>query len=178
MRKFCLLVTAAFLLTTLAGAKDQPKFKSIEVKHFPNAEGVELPPEFGDLLYAELKAALQKKKLAKELIGEDEVVDAADAPQSAVLEGSVLEYKKGSKVKEGIMEATLGGSFGAGSRSLTAHVKLLRRSDNEAIIDKDLKVRAMAKWDPKTLAKFLANSIVGQLKHSDSYLGEPEVSKR
>jgi hypothetical protein len=178
MRKCCLLVTAAFLLTTWAGAKDQPKFKSIEVKHFPTTEGVELPPDFGDLLYAELKAAIQKKKLAKELIGEDEVVDAADAPHSAVLEGSVLEYKKGSKVKEGVMEIALGASFGAGARSLTAHVKLLRRSDNQAIIDKDIKVKAMAKWNPKTLAKFLANSIVGELKHTDSYVGEPELSKR
>ena len=47
MRKYYLLLAAAvFLLTTWASAKDQPKFKSIEVKHFPNAEGVELPPEF------------------------------------------------------------------------------------------------------------------------------------
>src|SRR5438067_4804550 len=104
MRKCCLLIAIAFFLTTLASAKDQPKFKSIEVKHFPSAEGVELPPDFGDLLYAELKTALQKKNLAKELIGEGEVVDAADAPNSAILEGNVLEYKKGSRAKEGVME--------------------------------------------------------------------------
>ncbi len=161
MRKCCLLITAAFLLTTWAAAKDQPKFKSIEVKHFPSAEGVELPPDFGDLLYAELKAVLQKKGLAEQLVGEDEVVDARDAPKSAVLEGSVLEYKKGSVVKESLI------GFGAGARSLTAHVKLIRRSNNEAIIDKDLKVRALARWDPKTLAKFLANSIAGDLKHAE-----------
>ena len=161
MRKCCLLVTAAFLLTTWASAKDQPKFKSIEVKHFPSAEGVELPPDFGDLLYAELKAALQKKGIAEQLVGEDEVVDATDAPKSALLEGSVLEYKKGSVVKESLI------GFGAGARSLTAHVKLIRRSNNEAIIDKDLKVRALARWDPKTLAKFLANSIAGDLKHAE-----------
>ena len=145
----------------MAAAKDQPKFKSIEVKHFPSAEGVELPPDFGDLLYAELKAALQKKGIAEQLVGEDEVVDATDAPKSAILEGSVLEYKKGSVVKESLI------GFGAGARSLTAHVKLIRRSNNEAIIDGDLKVRALARWDPKTLAKFLANSIAGDLKHAE-----------
>ena len=161
MRKCCLLIAVVFFLTTLASGKDQPKFKSIEVKHFPSAEGVELPPDFGDLLYAELKAALQKKGLAEQLVGEDEVVDAADAAKSAVLEGSVLEYKKGSVVKESLI------GFGAGARSLTAHVKLIRRSNNEAIIDKDLKVRALARWDPKTLAKFLANSIAGDLKHAE-----------
>ncbi|PYV68004.1 MAG: hypothetical protein DMG96_37645 [Acidobacteria bacterium] len=161
MRKCCLLIAVVFFLTTWASAKDQPKFKSIEVKHFPSAEGVELPPDFGDLLYAELKAALQKKGIAEQLVGEDEVVDATDAPKSALLEGSVLEYKKGSVVKESLI------GFGAGARSLTAHVKLIRRSNNEAIIDKDLKVRGLARWDPKTLAKFLANSIAGDLKHAE-----------
>ena len=161
MRKCCLLIAVVFFLTTWASAKDQPRFKSIEVKQFPSAEGVELPPDFGDLLYAELKAALQKKGIAEQLVGEDEVVDATDAPKSALLEGSVLEYKKGSVVKESLI------GFGAGARSLTAHVKLIRRSNNEAIIDKDLKVRALARWDPKTLAKFLANSIAGDLKHAE-----------
>ena len=89
------------------------------------------------------------------------MVDATDAPKSAILEGSVLEYKKGSVVKESLI------GFGAGARSLTAHVKLTRRSNNEAIIDRDLKVRALARWDPKTLAKFLANSIAGDLKHAE-----------
>ena len=161
MRKYLLLLASAFVLTTLAIAKDAPKFKSIEVKHFPNAEGVELPPEFSDYLYAELRATLQKKKIAEQLVGEDEVVDAADAPRSAILEGSVLEYKKGSVVKESLI------GFGAGARSLRAHVKLIRRSNKEAIIDKDIKVRAMARWDSKALAKFLAGSIAGELKHSE-----------
>jgi hypothetical protein len=44
---------------------------------------------------------------------------------------------------------------------------LTRRSNKEVIVDKEIKVRAMARWDPKTLAKFLANSIAGELKHSD-----------
>jgi uncharacterized protein DUF4410 len=161
MRKYCLLLAAAFVLTTWASAKDEPKFKSIEVKHFPSAEGVELPPEFGDFLYAELRADLQKKKVAEQLLGEGEVVDAADAPQSVVLEGSILEYKKGSIVKESLI------GFGAGARSLKAHIKVTRRSDNQAIIDKDMKVRAMAKWDPKTLAKFLAGEITKELRHTE-----------
>ncbi|HEX3104110.1 MAG TPA: DUF4410 domain-containing protein [Terriglobales bacterium] len=161
MRKYSLVMAVLLLMATWAVAKDEPKFKSIEVKHFPNAEGVELPPEFSDYLYAELRATLQKKKLADQLLGEDEVVDPADAPKSAILEGSVLEYKKGSVVKESLI------GFGAGGRSLTAHIKVTRRSNNEIIVEKDIKVRAMARWDPKTLAKFLANSIAGQLKHSD-----------
>lgn len=161
MRKFCLAATTLLLLMTCAAAKDQPKYKTIEVKHFPNAEGVELPPEFSDYLYAELRATLEKKKLAEQFVGEDEVVDPADTTNSAVLEGTVLEYKKGSVVKESLI------GFGAGARSLKAHIKLTRRSNKEIIIEKDIKVRALARWDSKTLAKFLATSIAGELKHSD-----------
>ena len=158
MRKHCLLLAVAFLLTSWSVAKDQPKFKSIEVKHFPNAEGVELPPEFSDFLYAELRADLQKKKVAEQLLGEGEVVDPGDAAQSVILEGNILEYKKGSVVKEGLTRGFAGG------RSLTAHIRVVRRSNNEAIIDKDLKVKAMARMDSKMLANFLAGHITKELR--------------
>jgi hypothetical protein len=159
MRNHFVLLAAAILLSVPATAKNQPKFKSIEVRHFSQAEGVELPPEFSDFLYAEIRADLQKKKLADQLPGENEVVDSADAAQSVILEGSVLEYKKGSVVKESLI------GFGMGMRSLSTHVKLTRRSDNKALIDKDLKVRASSKLDPKHLAKYLAGEITGELKH-------------
>jgi hypothetical protein len=159
MRNHFVLLAAAILLSVSATAKNQPKFKSIEVRHFSQAEGVELPPEFSDFLYAEIRADLQKKKLADQLPGENEVVDPADASQSVILEGSVLEYKKGSVVKESLI------GFGMGMRSLSTHVKLTRRSDNKALIDKDVKVRASSKLDPKHLAKYLAGEITGELKH-------------
>ena len=118
-----------------------------------------MPPEFSDFLYAELRADLQKKKVADQLPGENEVADPADAAQSVILEGSVLEYKKGSLVKESLI------GFGMGMRSLSAHVKLTRRSDNHLLIDKDVKVRASSKMDPKQLAKFLAGEITRELRH-------------
>ena len=159
MRKYCIAVLAAVLLLALsAGAKDQPKYKSVEIKHFPNAEGVELPPEFGDFLYAELKTELQKKKIFEQVVGEGEVVDAADAPKSVIVDGKVLEYKKGSLTKQMLI------GFGAGRRSLTAHVKAVRRSNNETLLDKDMKVRVPAQFDPKHLARILAKAIAGELK--------------
>ena len=159
MRKTFLLFAAVLLLANLAGAKDEPKFKSIEVKHFSQVEGVELPPEFSDFLYAELRATLQKKKVAEQIVGEDEVVDPAEAANSVILEGNILEYRKGNVVKEKLI------GFGAGARSLTAHLKLLRRSDNQPVIDKDLKVKAMAQYDAHHLARFLASEITRELKH-------------
>ena len=157
MRRYYLLLAAVFLLIPWANAKDRPKFKSIEVKHFSSAEGVELPPEFSDFLYAELRAGLQNKRVARQLLGEGEVVDPADAAQSAILEGNILEYKKGSIVKESLLRGFAGG------RSLTAHVRVVRRSDNEAIVDKDVKVQAMARWDPKMLAEVLARKVTKEL---------------
>ena len=164
MHKRCLVFAIVLLLVSMASAKDVPKFKSIEVKHFTLNEGVELPPEFKDYLYAELRAALQKKKLAEQLVGEDEVVDPADVAQSLIIEGNVVEYKKGNAVKEGIVTLAVGASFGAGARSLTTHVKVVRRNDNQAIIDKDLKVKVPARAKPEWLARFLAKEITGEVK--------------
>src|SRR5260370_37560135 len=93
-------LATALLFATPAIAKDTvPQFKSVEAKHFPRAEGVELTPAFSDYLYAELRAELPKAKLFGQVIGEDEVMDAADAPKSLVIVGTMTEYKKGSVVK-------------------------------------------------------------------------------
>src|SRR5258708_3936087 len=103
---------AAVLAGTLpAIAKDpEPQFKSVEAKHFPRAEGVELSPAFSDYLYAELRAELTKAKLFGQVLGEDEVVDAADAPKSLVIVGTITAYKKSSVAKSEL--------FGGGMRSL------------------------------------------------------------
>ncbi len=58
-------LASALLWTTPAIAKDhEAQFKSVEAKHFPRAEGVELSPAFSDYLYAELRAELTKAKCA------------------------------------------------------------------------------------------------------------------
>ena len=56
-RRGVLLVMVVFL-SLAALAKDKPKYKSVEIKHFAQAEGVELSPQFSDFLYAELKTEL------------------------------------------------------------------------------------------------------------------------
>lgn len=154
-------VVVAFLLASSVGAKEaSPKFKSVEVKHFSRAEGVELSPQFPDFLYAELREQLQKSKMFEQILGEDEAVDPSEANQSLIVEGSVLEYRKGSKAKEYLV------GFGAGRRSLTTQVKVLRRSNNESLLAKELKVKATSFRDEKLLAKFLAQKIAGEVKRS------------
>jgi len=159
-RRWILFLAGLLLFAAPAGAKDEkPRFKSVEIKHFPFAEGVELPPEFSDFLYAALKKELQKTGLFEQIVGEGEVVEAADAPQSLVLEGSILEYKKGSVAKQVII------GFGAGSRSLVSQLQVRRRSDNSSLLEKQLKVRCPATWSPESLARFLAHEIAHEMKH-------------
>lgn len=157
------LLTLALLWVAPAWAKKQEsKYKSVEVKHFTRAEGVELPAEFPDLLYAELKKDLQKAGLFEEILSEGEVVDPADAGQSVILEGSVLRYGKGSAAKEAITSMTLG--IGIGRRSLAAKVTVRRRSDNEVVFEKEVVVKASSQMSPQLLADALAKKIAGELK--------------
>ncbi len=161
MRRIVLL-TLFLGLAVSVPAGDQksaePVFKNVEVKHFPLAEGVELPPEFPDLLYAEVRKSLQKTGLYEQVTGEGEVLDAADAPKSLILDGKIVEYKKGNVAKEALI------GFGAGMRSLTAEITVRRVSDQQMVFEKELKVRASSKWTPQVLAKFLADKVAGDLK--------------
>jgi hypothetical protein len=162
MKGITLLALAVFLVwTTPAVAKDpQPQFKSVEAKHFPRAEGVELSPAFSDYLYAELRAELTKAKLFGQVIGEDEVVDAADAPKSLVIVGTITEFKKGSVVKDALI------GFGAGMRSLKVDANAARRSDQQNLTAIHVHVKVSPRWNEKVMARFAAKNIVKQLKDS------------
>jgi Domain of unknown function (DUF4410) len=162
MKAATLLALAVFLVwTTPAVAKDpQPQYKSVEAKHFPRAEGVELSPAFSDYLYAELRAELTKAKLFGQVIGEDEVVDAADAPKSLVIVGTITEFKKGSVVKDALI------GFGAGMRSLKVDANASRRSDQQNLSAIHVHVKVSPRWDERVMARFAAKNIVKQLKDS------------
>ncbi len=162
LRRHILLLLAAVCLAPLplaAQKKGEPKYKSIEPRHFDRKEGVELSPQFAEFLYASLKEEMQKSKLFAEVIGENEAVDAADAPLSFILEGTLVEHGKGNLAKEMLI------GFGAGRRSLVVRFTLKRRSDNQAIIgDKVVKVRSPRQWNENVLARAMANKLVGEVK--------------
>jgi hypothetical protein len=154
------LLLSLFVACAWGAGKSNPTLKGAEVKHFTGSEGVELTAEFYDFLYASMKSELAKTKLFNNIIGEDETVDAADASQTVLIEGTVLEYKKGSAVKERLI------GFGMGSRSLISHIKVSRIGDKQVLADKDIKVKAMQRWDNKMLAKELAKRITKECKNS------------
>jgi uncharacterized protein DUF4410 len=158
------LIRVGIVLAILAAvlpvhAKDpEAQFKSVEAKHFIKSEGVELSPEFADYLYAELRAELTKAKLFGQVIGEGEVVDAADAPASIIIEGTITEYKKGNAVKDALI------GFTAGWRSLKLDTTIKRRSDQSVIVSPQIHVRASPRWKDKVLAKEAAHEIVKEIK--------------
>ncbi len=162
MRKIRIAMLIAIFAAGLPGfAKDrQPQFKSVEAKHFTKSEGVELSPEFTDYLYAELRAELTKAKLFGQVIGEGEVVEAADVPASIVIEGNITEYKKGSVAKDVLIGYT------AGWRSLKIETAIKQRSDQKVIVSPQIHVRASPRWNDKVLAKAAAGQIVKKLKES------------
>ncbi len=162
MKIMALGTLAAVLVGTLpAIAKDpEPEYKSVEAKHFPRSEGVELSPVFSDYLYAELRAELTKAKLFGQVIGEDEVVDAEDAPKSLVIVGTITEYKKGSVLKAELI------GFGAGWRSLKVDANVARRSDQQNLAAIHVHAKVSPRWDEKVMARTAAKDIVKQLKSS------------
>lgn len=153
------MAIALALLTVTARAKDEaPQFKTVEAKHFQSAEGVELSPAFADYFYAELRNELTKAKLAGDVIGEGEAVDDADAAKSAVIKGTITEYKKGSVVKSALI------GFGAGMRSLKMDADVVRRSDKINLCVLHVHVKVQPRWDEKVMAKFAAKQMVGEMK--------------
>jgi hypothetical protein len=159
-RIFALSITA-FLLASTAFAKDvKVKYKTVEAKHFDRAEGVETSPEFSDYLYAELRSQLQKTKIFGQVIGEGEIVDDADAPASALVTGTLTEYKKGN-----VAEAVLIG-FGTGRRSLKMKVDVTRRSDQKSLCSLEVHVNADPRWNDKILAVEAAKQIAKEVKNA------------
>lgn len=161
--RLSVLFAGLFLISCAAAparAKDSaPKYKTIEAKHFTRAEGVELTPEFVDYFYAELRTELQKTKLFTQVIGEGEVVDEADAPESMIVDGSITEYKKGSVAKDVLI------GFTAGWRSLRISANLSRR-DGKNLKTIDAHVRASPRWNEKVLALEAAKQVAKQIKAS------------
>jgi hypothetical protein len=147
-----------FMFLLVLPAMAQEGYKSMECKKFARAEGVELSPEFPDFLTAAVKAEFKKAKLIKEILSEGEVVDSADQAQSIVIEGTLLQFKRGSAIKESLI------GFGAGRRSLTAQVTVRRRSNQESLFDRTLVVKTSSRMKEDLLARSLAKKMVNEIK--------------
>ena len=163
LKKPLYLVVVSWLLVAPAWGKEaKTKFKSIEVTRFTKQEGVETPPELPDFLMAALSDDLKKSGVFEQTIGKGEVVDPSDAPQSVVLHGTLLEYGKGSVKKRLIPYA---GAMGAGGKTLRVRITVQRRSDNQTMLEREIKERLPYEYRAEQLAKFLAKKIAKEIKN-------------
>lgn len=154
------LAAALLVVPSYAFSKDkETQFKTVEAKHFTQAEGVELSPAFADYFYAELRAELKKAKMANDVIGEGEAVDDADASKSAVIVGTITEYKKGSVVKSALI------GFTAGWQSLRMDADVQRRSDKQNLCTLHIHTRIDPRWNEKIMAKAAAHEVIKGMRN-------------
>jgi len=161
MRIFSGIALATMLvISSCALAKDKnAQFKTVEAKHFTQAEGVELSPAFADYFYAELRNELKKEKMAEDVIGEGEAVEDADAPKSAVIIGTIAEYKKGSVVKSALI------GFTAGWQSMKMDADVIRRSDKQKLCTLHIHTKMDPRWNEKLMAKAAAREVVKGMRN-------------
>lgn len=154
------LAAALLVVPSYAFSKDkETQFKTVEAKHFTQAEGVELSLAFADYFYAELRAELKKAKMADDVIGEGEAVDDADASKSAVIVGTITEYKKGSVVKSALI------GFTAGWQSLRMDADVQRRSDKQNLCTLHIHTRIDPRWNEKIMAKAAAHEVIKGMRN-------------
>jgi hypothetical protein len=122
--RFLPLLLGLVALRPLAAAGDvKPKATNLEVQRFSVGEGVTLPKELPDFLYALLTEKLRDAKLTIAILGENELPDPPD-PAALALEGKLLGAR-GAWYR------------GAGEKKLTAEV-VLRRGSKDTIFKKEL----------------------------------------
>jgi len=156
-----LWLSAAFVLFcgALTFAKDPEQYyKTAEVKHYTKLEGIELSLTFTDYLYAELRAQLTKAKIFGRVVSEGEVVDDADVPSSIVLNGQLVEFKKGNLAKEVII------GFSSGYRRLKLDTVVTNRGDGATLFTLHTQVRTPPNRTEQLMAKAAADAIAHELR--------------
>jgi hypothetical protein len=134
MRRFFLYIAlASIVLGPSASAAQRmkpvskPQYKSIQVKHFANAEGVQPSPNFSKYFYASFLAELQRLNISEQIAEDGAAVNDSQgthglAPHFIVLEGKFVAAKEGQQK---------GDRFEAGSANL--EIRWFRRIDHRAL---------------------------------------------
>lgn len=105
----------------------KPDFKSIEVKHFTNADSVQLSPSFSKYSYASYPAELQRVNLADQTVEEGAPVNDTQGSHGImahfiVLEGRFVGVQEGRE-KDGKLEDGFA----------NIEIRYFRRSDHKAL---------------------------------------------
>lgn len=137
MRRFSLYIALAiivFVPLALVAQKmtpvSKPTLKSVEVKHFTNAEGVQLSPNFSKVFYASFLAELQRLNISDQVVEDGTPVNDTQGShgfktQFIIVEGRFVAVKEGRQK---------GDKFEAGAANIEIH--FYRRSDHKEFTDK------------------------------------------
>lgn len=150
-----LLLVLAVSISVGANGKGEMQFKTMELKHFTVAPGVDLWQDYPNLLYSELRTELEKKKIAVQVIEEGGTVADADVADSVVVEGKITEFKKAGHTMM---------SPGA----LTMEINVYRRADHSVVASTTPTVKLMPAYykDDETLAKLTGRWAADEIKKS------------
>jgi len=88
-----LLLTASVL--TAAKAKDQPKYKVVEVKQLTKADNVSLSADYLNQAYDDLREELSKQGVFVTVIADGGTISDADAADAVVLDCKITDFKSG-----------------------------------------------------------------------------------
>ncbi len=130
---FTLLLGLAFGVAVVLAKDKQAKYKNIEVKHFTTANGVDLPYGFSNGFYDGLRTALEKQKIADQVVEEGATVPDADAADSLVVEGTFTSFKKA-------------GHTMASPGKLGWEINVYRKSDHTLIVTNTKGTETMPGW--------------------------------
>ena len=103
---FVLMLGASLLLlNVLTGCQSMPskngslsQFKTLELKHFTQADGLGLSQDFVNSFYDGLREHLIKTGIANQIVDEGTMAPDADAAATVVVEGKFTEFKSGALV--------------------------------------------------------------------------------
>jgi hypothetical protein len=140
------LVLAVLSIGGLAAQEVTLPLKAIQVTHFTPAEGLAQGQDFFDAFYDGLLKQLPKAKVASQVLGEGDKVAEAEAANSVVVEGKILEVKHKSLV--GIVRT---------------EVNLYRASDHQMV--KNFVAEVPYKPSPLNTDKIIGNASGGRLAY-------------
>jgi hypothetical protein len=112
---------------------------AIEIKHFTQAEGLGLTPEFMSIYHGSLLAAMPKMKVAARVVDDGGSISDAEATNAVVAEGRMVALKKGGMVGR-----------------LGLEISLYRRSDHTLV--RFLTTEVPFKVTPLTKDKHIADA--------------------
>jgi hypothetical protein len=119
------------------------QFKTAEVKRFAQAEGLGFSQGFLNSFYDGLRQNLKKAQVADQIVDDGSAVTEADASNSIIMEGTLVENK-----------AFFGGSV------IGSEIKVYRRSDHSLI--KTITARVPTKASPFNTDKTVGEAAGGR----------------